>query len=139
MSLVCASLVYLLIAYLLFLPFALINNFLPNFLVLNTVTYNRIKGVEEREIPMVRLHLLASVDDTLFRNGRPRDIHKLSKALKLRKARGLEDIPNECFRHLTRRLMVQLIHLFNHCLRLSHFSKLWKDYVSGIPFVIIHS
>jgi hypothetical protein len=57
MSLVRASLVYLLIAYLLFLPYALINNFLPNFLVLSTISYyNRIKGVEEREIPMVRLH-----------------------------------------------------------------------------------
>jgi hypothetical protein len=56
MALVRASLVYLLIAYLLFLPYALINKFLPNFLVLNTISfYNRIKGVEEREIPMVRL------------------------------------------------------------------------------------
>jgi hypothetical protein len=51
-------LVYLLIAYLLFLPHALINNFLLNFLLLNTIShYNRIKGVEEREIPVVRLHL----------------------------------------------------------------------------------
>jgi hypothetical protein len=107
MSLVRARLVYLLIAYSLFRPHALINNFLPNFLELNTISYcivyfctclcplyylcsavwsremyveymflckhchrakaklqlskyiythNRIKGVEEREIPMVRLH-----------------------------------------------------------------------------------
>jgi hypothetical protein len=56
MFLVLASLVYLLIAYSLFWPHALINNILPNFLVLNAISYyNRIKGAEEREIPLVRL------------------------------------------------------------------------------------
>jgi hypothetical protein len=29
--------------------------------------------------------------------------------------------------HLPRRSLVHLIHLFNHCLRLSHFAKPWKD------------
>jgi hypothetical protein len=64
MSLVRASLVYLLITYLLFLSYALINNFLPNFLVLSTSSYyNRIKGVEEREIPMVQLQMFQKWTD----------------------------------------------------------------------------
>jgi hypothetical protein len=46
--------------------------------------------------------------------------------LKLRKACGLDGIPNEYFRHLPRP-MVHLTPLFNHCLQLSHFSKSWKE------------
>jgi hypothetical protein len=67
--------------------------------------------------------LPASVDDTPLGNARPCDIHKLVNSLKLRKACGLDDIPNECLRHLPRRPVVHLTHLFNHCLRLSHFTK----------------
>jgi hypothetical protein len=47
--------------------------------------------------------------------------------LKLRKACGLNGIPNECLRHLPRRPLVHLTHLFNHCLVLSHFPKPWKE------------
>jgi hypothetical protein len=65
--------------------------------------------------------LLASVDDTLLGKVRPSDIHKLVKSLKLRKAYGLDGIPNKCIRYLPRRPLVNLTHLFNHCLRLSHF------------------
>jgi hypothetical protein len=42
----------------------------------------------------------------------------------LRKACGLGGIPNECLGHLPRR---PLVHLFNHCPRLSHFAKPWKE------------
>jgi hypothetical protein len=35
--------------------------------------------------------------------------------------------PNECLRHLLRRLLAYLTHLFNHCLRPSYFSKPWKE------------
>jgi hypothetical protein len=45
----------------------------------------------------------------------------------LRKACGLDGIPNECLRHLRRRPLVHLTNLFNHCLRLSHFPKPWKE------------
>jgi hypothetical protein len=45
----------------------------------------------------------------------------------LRKACGIDGIPNECLRHLPRRPLVHLAHLINHCLRLSHFSKPWKE------------
>jgi hypothetical protein len=36
-------------------------------------------------------------------------------------------IPNECLRHLPRRPLVHLTHLFNHCFRLSHFLAPWKE------------
>jgi hypothetical protein len=40
---------------------------------------------------------------------------------------GIDDIPNERLRHLPRRPLVHLTHLFNHCLWLSHFPKSWKE------------
>jgi hypothetical protein len=42
-----------------------------------------------------------------------KNIHKLTNTLKLRKACGLDGIPNECLRHLPRRPLVHLTHLFN--------------------------
>jgi hypothetical protein len=45
----------------------------------------------------------------------------------LRKACGLDGIPNKCIRHLPRRPLVHLTHLFNHCLQLFHFPKPWKE------------
>jgi hypothetical protein len=48
------------------------------------------------------------------------------KPLKLRKACGIDGIPNECLRHLKRRPLVYT-HLLNHCLRLWHFPNPWKE------------
>jgi hypothetical protein len=48
-------------------------------------------------------------------------------SLKLIKAYGIDGIPNESLRNLTRRPLVNLTHLFNHCLRLSHFPNPWKE------------
>jgi hypothetical protein len=62
------------------------------------------------------LALIPSVDDT-----------PLGDSLKLRKDCILDGLPNECLRHLSRRLLAYLTHLFNHCLRLSHFPKPWKE------------
>jgi hypothetical protein len=47
--------------------------------------------------------------------------------LKLRKACGIDSITNECLTHLPRHPLVHLTHLFNHCLRLSHFPNPWKE------------
>jgi len=58
---------------------------------------------------------------------RPCDVQKLIHTLKLRKACGIDGIPNECLRHLPRRPLVHLTHLFNHCLRLSYFPSSWKE------------
>jgi hypothetical protein len=71
--------------------------------------------------------LLASVDYIPYGKVGPCGIPKLANSLKLRKACGLDGIPNECLRHLPRRPLVHLTHLFNHCLRLSYFQKPWKE------------
>jgi hypothetical protein len=68
-----------------------------------------------------------SVDDTPLEKVRPCDTQKLENSLKLRKAYGLDGIPNECLRHLPSRPLAHLTLLFNHCLRMSHFPKSWKE------------
>jgi hypothetical protein len=78
--------------------------------------------------------LLASVDETPLGKVKPCDVHKLANLLKLRKAYGLDGIPNECLRHLPRRPLVYLTHLFDHCLRPSHFPKPWEEAkVAALP------
>jgi hypothetical protein len=71
--------------------------------------------------------LLASVDGTPLGKVRLRGIQKLVNSLKLRMNCGLDGIPNEFLRHLPRRPLVYLTHLFDHCLRLSHFPSHWKE------------
>jgi hypothetical protein len=61
-------------------------------------------------------------------------LQKLMDSLKLRKACGIDGIPNECLRHLPRRPLVHLTHLINHCIRLSHFPMSWKEAkVTALP------
>jgi hypothetical protein len=45
----------------------------------------------------------------------------------LRKCFGLDYIPNECSRYLSRRPLVHFTYLFNYYLRLFHFRKPWKE------------
>jgi hypothetical protein len=71
--------------------------------------------------------LFTSVDNTLLGKIRPSDIHILANSLKLKKVCGLDGIPNECPRHLLRRPLAHLTHLFNHCLQLSYFPKPRKE------------
>jgi hypothetical protein len=47
--------------------------------------------------------LLETVDDSPAERVRPSDLQKIIKALKLKKACGIDGIPNECLRHLPRR------------------------------------
>jgi hypothetical protein len=70
--------------------------------------------------------LFTSVDNTPLGKVRLRDIHKLVNSLKLRNACGLDGIRNKCLRHLPRRPLVHLTHLFNYCLLLSHFPEPWR-------------
>jgi potassium voltage-gated channel Eag-related subfamily H protein 8 len=51
----------------------------------------------------------------------------------LKKACGIDGIPNECLRHLPRRPLVHLTHLINHCIRLSHFPASWKEAKVALP------
>jgi hypothetical protein len=81
----------------------------------------------EQQVETRAQTLLASVDKTPSGKVRPCDIHKLANSIKLRKACGLDGIPNECLRNLSRRALVHLTHSFNHCLWLSHFPKPWKE------------
>jgi hypothetical protein len=62
----------------------------------------------------------------------PRDnktmyLQKLRNSLQFGKACGIDGIPNGWSRHLPRRLLVHLTRLFNHCFRLSHFPKPWRQ------------
>jgi hypothetical protein len=44
---------------------------------------------------------------------------RLINSFKLKKACGIDGIPNECLKHLSRRPLVHLTHLINHCIRMS--------------------
>jgi hypothetical protein len=44
-----------------------------------------------------------------------------------RKAYGIFCLPNRCRRHIPRRPFLHLTHLFNHCIRVSHFAESWKE------------
>jgi hypothetical protein len=69
--------------------------------------------------------LLATVDEDMPVNFRPSDVSKEIQTLKLGKACGFDGIPHEYLRHLPRRPLVHLTHLFNHCLQLGHFPVTW--------------
>jgi hypothetical protein len=71
--------------------------------------------------------LLETVDKNPPQRIRPCDVQKLIKTLKLRKACGIDGIPNECLRYLPRGPLVHLTHLFNHCLRLPNFPNPRKE------------
>jgi hypothetical protein len=58
--------------------------------------------------------LLETVDKKPPQRKRPCDVQKLIISLKLGKACGIDDIPNECLRHLPRSPLEHLTHLCNH-------------------------
>jgi hypothetical protein len=82
---------------------------------------------QERRVEARVQALSETVDNNPSHSIRPRNIQKLIKSLKLRKACGIDGIPNECLRHDPRRPLIHLTHLLNHCLRLSHFPNSWKE------------
>jgi hypothetical protein len=71
--------------------------------------------------------LLEDVDIHSAERIRPCDILKLINFLKLRKACGIDGIPNECLRLLPGIPWVHLTLLFNHCFQISHFPTSWKE------------
>jgi hypothetical protein len=81
----------------------------------------------ERRVEARVQTLLEAVDNKPPERIRPCHLQQLISSLKLRKACGIDGIPNEWLRHLPRRPLVNLTHLFNHCLRLSHFPKSWME------------
>jgi hypothetical protein len=65
--------------------------------------------------------LLKSVADIPLQKVTSSNIQILINTLKLKKACGLEGIKNERLRHVPRRSLSHVIHLFNYCLQLSYF------------------
>jgi hypothetical protein len=86
-----------------------------------------IEEVLEKVFSVWSVLKLYNEDQRTLQRIRPCDLRKIINSLKLRKACGIDGIPNECPRHLPRRPLVHLTHLFNHCLRLSHFPNPWKE------------
>jgi hypothetical protein len=68
--------------------------------------------------------LMATVQEGTFQ---PCVVSKEIQYLKLGRASGLDDITNYCLRHLPRRPLVHLTHLFNHWFQISHFPTPWKE------------
>jgi hypothetical protein len=82
----------------------------------------------ERRVEARVQALLEAVDNKPLSKNTTKWLTKLNKLkLKLRKACGINSIPNECLRHFARRPLVHLTHLINNCIRLSHFPKSWKE------------
>jgi hypothetical protein len=55
------------------------------------------------------------------------DVSKEVQSLKVGTACGIDGNPNEYLRHLPRRSLVHVTHLYNHCLKLCHFPAPWKE------------
>jgi hypothetical protein len=83
--------------------------------------------VHERRVESRVQALLTTVDENSPVKFRPCDVSEEIPSLELGKACGIDGIPKECLRHLPRRSLVHVTHLFNHCLRLCHFPALWKE------------
>jgi hypothetical protein len=60
----------------------------------------------ERQVVARVQTLSEDVDDSPPERVRPCDVQKLINSLKLRKACGIDGIPDDCHRHLTRKPMV---------------------------------
>jgi hypothetical protein len=69
----------------------------------------------ERKVEARVQALLEAVNNKPPERIRPCDLQKVINSLKLRKVCGIDGIPHKCLRHLPRRPLVHLTHLFNHC------------------------
>jgi hypothetical protein len=81
----------------------------------------------ERRVETGVQALLETVVTSRPQRKSPCHIKKLINSLKLRKVCEIDGIPKKCLSHLPRRQLVHLTHLFNHCLRISHFPNPWKE------------
>jgi hypothetical protein len=81
----------------------------------------------ERRVEARVQALLTIVDEKHSVKFRPCDVSKDIRSLKLGKACGIDNIPNAYLRYLPRRSLVDITHLFSHCLRLYHFPASWKE------------
>jgi hypothetical protein len=79
----------------------------------------------EWQVKSIVQALLTAEDNDPPEKVRSCDLQKLINSLKLKKAYGIDGIPNECLRDLPRRPLVHLIYLINYCIQLSHFTTSW--------------
>jgi hypothetical protein len=81
----------------------------------------------KRQVEATVRTLLGAIENNSPEGIRPCELQKLVNSLKIRKACGIDGIPNKCLRQLPIIPLVHLTHLINHCLRCSHFPTPWKD------------
>jgi hypothetical protein len=96
-------------------------NIIANCLENQFTTHDLCDCYHRRHVEAQVEALPATVDEDAPVNFRPCDVSKVIRSLKLGKACGFDGIRNERLRHLPRRPLVHLTHLFNHCLRHGHF------------------
>jgi hypothetical protein len=108
-------------------------NMIENYLENQFVSHDPCDKNQEKQVETRVQALLASVDDTPLGKLRPCYIHNLVNSWKLREACGLDGIPNKYLVYLPRRPLVNLTHLFNHCIQLSHFPKPKEEKVITLP------
>jgi hypothetical protein len=72
----------------------------------------------ERRVEALVQDMLDTEDTAPSERIRHSDLKRLINSLKLNKACGIDGIPNECLKHIPKRPLVHLTHLFNHCLQL---------------------
>lgn len=84
---------------------------------------DEISNLNETKTPTTDIQLVS-----------PKEIHKIIKNLKNRKAPGLDMIPNQAFKHFTKKATVYLTKVFNSMLKLQYFSiKMKKSKIILIP------
>jgi hypothetical protein len=101
------------------------TNVIANYLENLFKTHKVYDTDHERRVEARVPALLTTVDENPPVEFRPCDVSKEIRSLKLGKATGIDGIPNEYLRHLPRRSLVHITHLFIHCLRLCHFPAPW--------------
>jgi len=75
---------------------------------------------------IVQLRSEDFINDDVSTYTRPSEILSILRLIKNGKAPGLDGINNRHLKNLPRKAIVLLTHIFNNCLRIGYFSKLWK-------------
>jgi hypothetical protein len=89
--------------------------------------YDFCEEHHERRVEALVQDVLETEDTAPSERIRSCDLKRLINTLRLKKDCGIDGIPNECLWYLPKRPLVELTHLFNHCLRLSYFPNAWKE------------
>jgi hypothetical protein len=80
-------------------------------------------GIETVEAAL-KSYFQAPSSETTLTN--PDEVHDAMRGLKVRKAPGLNGIPNRALKHLSQRAVLLLVQIFNAIFLTHHFPSLWK-------------